>query len=239
MSFSKRCRKMKDSPSEYTPWFNFPLVDPSFSDMAEWASIAALTVPPTKLPEFYPIIEIKNYNRESMQLEIAQEIMRFFVNGFWRLDIRPELTVNLSFRLQVVSAFLNALHQEDKRGIKTAPFCACIAIACLAAKWDENGLLLWFSEQNTPTKTIHGAACLNAEFMFELNNSELAFFLSNQYDSEAVENRRKLDHIDKTNFFYWHPIIGVRYTWLASKAKEEGLSFNDALSKAIISYLKP
>ncbi len=74
--------------------------------------------------------------------------------------------------------------------------------------------------------------------MFELNNSELAFFLSNQYDREAVEKRRKLDYIDKTNFFYWHPIIGVRYTWLASKAKEEGLSFNDALSKAIFSYLK-
>lgn len=229
---------MKASHSEYLPWFNFPIVDPSYNEMAEWASIAALTVPQTKLPEFYPIIEIKNYNRESMQLEIAQEIMRFFVNGFWRLDIRPELTVNLSFRLQVVSAFLNALHQEDKRDVRTAPFCACIAIACLAAKWDENGLLLWFAEQNTPTKTIHGAACLNVEFMFELNNSELAFFLSNQFNREAVEKRRKLEYIDKNNFFYWHPIIGLHYILLASKAKEAGLSFNDALSKAIFSYLK-
>lgn len=229
---------MKAHSPAYLPWFNFPLFDPSFRDMAEWASIAALTVPQTKLPEFYPIIEIKNYNRESMQLEIAQEIMRFFVNGFWRLDIHPALAVNLSFRLHVVSAFLNALHQEDKRGVRTAPFYACIAIACLAAKWDKNGLLLWFAEQNTQTKTIHGAACLNEEFMFEINNSELAIFLSNQFDREAIEKRRNLDYIDKSNFFNWHPIIGSRYIWLESKAKEEGLSVSDALNQAIFSYLK-
>lgn len=222
---------------EIKPWFYFTYSNNvSYEELAKWANIAAVSIPPIDLTKQHEHTTLLDYNKEDLRYSVAFAIMDFFNNGYWIEYHDDVFCANLSFRLRVVSAFL---HEVAKTASVLIPiFNGCSTIASLAGECDRNGVLRWFTEKYTEKVVSGSAVCDVAALSSVLRFNDFKHTVESRYDRETFIKRRAQKRVDSC--CYPHPLalIGYLYDILDNLSQKRIKTMEDALSEIIIKAMR-
>lgn len=212
------------------PYFFLPYKDDlSYKDMAEWAFLAAQSLPLTDSRNsslnFFAIEEL---SEKGSQLCIAEAIFLFFLRGYWDLNsivFSPDL---LASRLNFASACLyEAWRDEGDRLFFPLHRACCLLPDLVATNFVNRGLEAFIAR----LKGLDAKVSINPNSFGTIES-----WLSSKYREEldSLHDRKSLQTIDKEFYPCGVKIRGYMKDWAERLAKREGKSVEAEIESIII-----
>lgn len=227
----------KKEAMEANSWFNFLCSSAiSYKEMADWAAIAASSLPPTR-HEKWEALSAQELAGADGTLANSAYVLDFFVRGYWE----PSLTDNaklcqiLAVRLWLASAILKGLQGQGGKE-EWAPFYAALIIARLVTC---SYGLQWLISQLFQVKQD---GMLNAADLLKLITDNTARELRNKYSGNTRPSCLTAD-ISPTHKAEKQGQIpeAIQTTaacsrWLQCAAKDEGMNETAFLQLILLKY---
>lgn len=196
--------------------------------IANWATMAALSLPVYEIDTFTSTITAEQYSDESLDYRLAELVLEFFIDGCWQSRINPDESAALHIRLRVAAAYLAEVHQYQKAD-RLALWRACLFLADLVGMAWKSGLIIWFAEKAS-RRDIPGAlpACFDGVMQ---EDGTILKTLCRKYPNfhQIVESRRGVNEVDEAKRAVPVSLPGYVHAWLKEYARKNNISEDKAV----------